>query len=254
VRREELLRLCEEIDSLPVQLRLSSGLYELLTTRVSVQTLGTVPLMSLQKNRLDRWELLVKTLLDTVLSLSGLIVLSPFLLAVAAAIRLDSPGPIFHRRRVLGVGGRQFDAFKFRTMYADGDHRLRQSPEALEELRLNHKLKADPRITRVGRWLRRYSIDEVPQLLNVLRGQMSLVGPRMISPSEAEKYGRQRMNLLTVKPGMTGLWQVSGRSDLSYSERVQMDMYYVRTYSVWLDLQILFMQTLPAVLKGRGAY
>ncbi|MCB0087645.1 MAG: sugar transferase, partial [Caldilineaceae bacterium] len=112
----------------------------------------------------------------------------------------------------------------------------------------------DPRITRTGKWLRMTSLDELPQLLNVLVGQMSLVGPRMISPEEAKEYGIMSSNLLTVKPGLTGLWQVSGRSNLSYDERVKLDMHYIRNYSIWLDLQILCIQTLPAVLKGRGAY
>jgi exopolysaccharide biosynthesis polyprenyl glycosylphosphotransferase len=251
---EELLRLCERVEPLSVQLRLSSGLYELLTTRVEVRTLGTVPLMSLQKIRLERRETVIKRLLDASLALVGLVLLLPLLAAIAAWIKVDSPGPVLHRRRVLGMSGRQFDAFKFRTMLVDGDRLLHQQPEAAAELRANHKLKADPRITSAGRWLRRCSLDELPQLVNVLLGQMSLVGPRMITADEAAKYGRQRMNLLSVKPGLTGLWQVSGRSDLTYDERVRMDMYYVRNYSVWLDLQILFVQTLPAVIRGRGAY
>ncbi len=254
VSRDELLRLCEDVDPLPVQLRLSSGLYELLTTRVEVRTLGTVPLMSVQKNRLDPAETFVKTLFEISVTLSVLLLIWPVLLAIAVWIKLDSQGPVFHRRRVLGVSNRQFDAFKFRTMYVDGDERLRRSPEMVEELQANHKLKDDPRVTKVGRVLRRYSLDELPQLFNVLFGQMALVGPRMISPEEAPKYGRQRLNLLAVKPGITGLWQVSGRSELSYEERVRLDMFYVRNYSIWLDLQILFIQTLPAVLKGRGAY
>jgi len=254
IGRDELLRLCEDLDALPVRLRLSSGLYELLTTRVTVQTLGTVPLMSLQKNRLDRAEVITKTLLDASLAVMALFFLWPLMLFIAAWIKLDSPGPSIHRRRVLGASGRQFDAFKFRTMYTNGDALLASHPDAVEALHNDHKLRDDPRVTRIGRWLRKYSLDEVPQLLNVVRGEMSLVGPRMIAPDEAAKYGRQRMNLLSVKPGITGLWQVSGRSDLTYDERVRIDMYYVRNYSVWLDLQILFIQTLPAVLKGRGAY
>jgi exopolysaccharide biosynthesis polyprenyl glycosylphosphotransferase len=252
--REELLALCEDLDPLPVELRLSSGLYELLTTRVAVRTFGTVPLMSIQKSRLDRGEAVVKTLLEGSLAALGVLVTLPLMLAIAAVIKVDSRGPVIHRRRVLGVSQRQFDAFKFRTMYLDGEARLRERPEAVRALRANHKLKDDPRVTRVGRWLRKFSLDELPQLFNVLAGQMSLVGPRMITPEEAEKYGRHRLNLLTVKPGITGLWQVSGRSDLSYEERVRIDMYYVRNYSIWMDLQILFVETLPAVLKGRGAY
>jgi lipopolysaccharide/colanic/teichoic acid biosynthesis glycosyltransferase len=252
--REELLTLCEEVDSLPVQLRVSSGVYELLTTRVSVQTLGTVPVMTVHKNRLERSELVIKTVLEVSLSLLALLLLSPLLLAIALLIKLDSRGPMIYRRRVLGASGQQFDAFKFRTMHVNGDALLNGQPQAAEELRTNHKLKDDPRVTRVGRWLRKFSLDELPQLVNVLLGQMSLVGPRMITEPEAAKYGRHRLNLLAVKPGITGLWQVSGRSDLSYEERVRIDMYYVRNYSVWLDLQILFIETIPAVLRGRGAY
>jgi lipopolysaccharide/colanic/teichoic acid biosynthesis glycosyltransferase len=139
-------------------------------------------------------------------------------------------------------------------MRVDGDEILRARPDLQEELRTRHKLKDDPRVTRIGHWLRKYSLDELPQLFNVLFGQMGLVGPRMISPEEAEKYGRHRLDLLTVKPGITGLWQVSGRSNLSYDERVSLDMFYIRNHSVWLDLQILFVQTLPAVVRGRGAY
>jgi len=169
-------------------------------------------------------------------------------------IKLDSPGPVIHRRRVLGVGGRQFDAFKFRTMHMDGDRILGRNPELLVELQSEEKLKDDPRITRLGRWLRRYSIDELPQLFNVLLGQMSLVGPRMISPQEALRYGHHKSNLFTVKPGITGLWQVSGRSDLSYDERVRLDMHYIRNYSIWLDFHILFVKTASAVIRGRGAY
>jgi len=255
VNREELLGLFERVSPLPeVELRLSSGLFEVLTTGVQVKKVGFVPLMSLNKLRLDPIETAMKTILDYGLTIPGLLLLSPVFAVIALLIKLDSPGPVFYRRRVLGVGGKEFGAFKFRTMVVNGDEILAQHPELLAELHANHKLKEDPRVTRVGRWLRKYSLDELPQLFNVLLGQMSLVGPRMICPEEAEKYGRLRMNLLTVKPGITGLWQVSGRADVSYDERVRLDMHYIRNYTVWQDLQILFIQTLPAVLRGRGAY
>jgi exopolysaccharide biosynthesis polyprenyl glycosylphosphotransferase len=253
--RLELLELFERVSPLQqVELRLSSGLFEVLATGVRVRSAGDVPLMSFNKLRLDPLEAVLKSLLDYSLTLLALILLSPLLLLIVLLIRLDSPGPILYRRRVLGVGGQQFDAFKFRTMYVNGDHLLTQYPDLLEELRTTHKLKRDPRVTKVGTWLRKYSLDEFPQLLNVLCGQMSLVGPRMISPAEAELYGQLRINLLTVKPGITGLWQVSGRSDISYDERVRLDTHYIRHYSIWQDLQILFIQTLPAVIGGRGAY
>ncbi len=255
IKREELLELCEQVNPLPgVHMRLSSGLYELLTTGVTVRTMGRVPLLSLNKARLEPGETCIKTVLEYSLALAGLLVLLPLLGVIALLIKLDSPGPAVYRRRVLGVSGKQFSAFKFRTMHVNGTEILKKNPQLMEQLRHDHKLKHDPRVTRVGGWLRKLSFDELPQLFNVILGQMGLVGPRMITPEEVEKYGRNGLNLLTVKPGITGLWQVSGRSDLSYDERVQLDMYYVRNYSVWLDLQILFVQTLPAVLKSRGAY
>ena len=151
------------------------------------------------------------------------------------------------------MNGKTFDAFKFRSMHVNGDQILEAHPELKAELALNQKIKNDPRITRVGRFIRKASIDELPQLINVLRREMSLVGPRMISPEEVVKYSQWDINLLTVRPGITGLWQVSGRSDVSYEERVQMDMYYIRNWTIWLDIQILI-NTIPAVLKGRGAY
>jgi exopolysaccharide biosynthesis polyprenyl glycosylphosphotransferase len=255
LNREELLQLCEEVNPIAgVQLKLSSGLYELLTTRVTVRRLGRVPLVSLNKFCLEPEEMCIKTVLESSLAIVALMLLSPLLFLLVLLIKLDSKGPIIYRRRVLGVSGNQFDAFKFRTMHVNGDELLKFSPKLVELLRTNHKLKEDPRVTRMGRWLRKYSLDELPQLFNVLRGQMGLVGPRIISPEEVEKYGQHKLNLLTVKPGITGLWQVSGRSDLSYDERMRLDMYYIRNYSVWLDLQILFVQTIPAVLNGRGAY
>jgi lipopolysaccharide/colanic/teichoic acid biosynthesis glycosyltransferase len=153
----------------------------------------------------------------------------------------------------MGLNGRQFYALKFRTMVLNGEEVLDKHPELKRELAINHKLKNDPRVTRIGAFLRRYSLDELPQLFNVLKRDMSMVGPRMISPEEAPMYKQFVMNLFTVLPGITGLWQVSGRSDISYEERVRLDMVYVRNWSLWLDLQILF-QTIPAVLRAKGAY
>lgn len=245
----------ERLINLPdLDLRLSSGLYEILTTSVHVTTRASVPLMTLSRLRLGRLETALKTALDVGLIVLALPLLLPLFGAIALLIKLDSPGAVFHRRRVLGVNGTQFDALKFRSMVENGDEVLAQYPELRAELKRNHKLKYDPRVTRVGQWLRKTSLDELPQLLNVLRGQMSLVGPRMISPEEADLYGTMHLNLLTVKPGLTGMWQVSGRSNLSYEERVRLDMHYIRNYSIWLDLQILVVQTLPAVLAKRGAY
>jgi exopolysaccharide biosynthesis polyprenyl glycosylphosphotransferase len=252
--REQLLELFQSFGAASdVTIRMSSGLYEILTTGVEVQEIGNVPLLSVNKVRLTGIDVLLKRTLDILVSTGVLLVSWPFMLAVAAAIKFDSPGPVFYRRHVVGVGGRPFDALKFRTMYVDADERLDREPELRCQFEENYKLKDDPRVTQVGRLLRRISLDELPQLFNVLWGQMSLVGPRMITSEEGERYGKWRMNLSTVKPGITGLWQVSGRSDVSYKERVVLDMRYIRNFSIWLDLHLLW-QTIPAVLRGRGAY
>ena len=236
-----------------LNVRMSSGLYEIITTGLTVKDFAYVPLVGVNPVRLTGVDNVLKLLLDYCLTFIGLFMISPLLLGIAIAIKLDSPGPVIHRRRVMGVNGKQFDAFKFRTMYVNGDEILASHPELQQELAQNHKLKEDPRITRVGKWLRKFSLDELPQMFNVLRLEMSWVGPRMISPAEMDKYDRWDMNLLTVRPGITGLWQVSGRSDVSYDERVRLDMYYIRNWSIWEDLQILF-QTIPVVIKGKGAY
>jgi lipopolysaccharide/colanic/teichoic acid biosynthesis glycosyltransferase len=193
------------------------------------------------------------SLIDYVLACAGLLMLSPLFLVLGVVVKLDSPGPILYRRRVMGRNGTQFDAFKFRTMLVDGDAVLEANPELKAEWLRDQKLKDDPRITHCGRWMRKLSLDELPQLFNVLRGQMSLVGPRMISPPELGYYGDLASELLTVKPGITGLWQVSGRSDLDRNERVRLDMQYVRNRTWWLNMQLILM-TIPAALKGSGAY
>jgi lipopolysaccharide/colanic/teichoic acid biosynthesis glycosyltransferase len=195
----------------------------------------------------------LKAIMDFSLTVIGLVLISPLLLILAVIVKLDSPGPALYRRRVMGQGGTQFDAFKFRTMLVNGDEVLAAHPELRAEWEREQKLKDDPRITRSGRWLRKLSLDELPQLFNVLRGQMSLVGPRMIAPVEQARYGDDATELLTVKPGITGLWQVSGRSDLGYADRARLDMEYVRTRSFWLDLKLLLL-TLPTVLLKKGAY
>ena len=236
-----------------VNVRLSSGLYEIFTTGLTVKDFASVPLVSLNKVRLTGIDHFLKLLLDYSLTIPALILIFPFLLLIAIAVKFDSPGPVIFRRRVMGMNGKQFDAYKFRTMSINGDELLSGFPELMNELAENYKLKEDPRVTRAGKFLRKSSLDELPQFFNVLKREMSLVGPRIITPEEVEKYSKWDLNLLTVKPGITGLWQVSGRSDVSYDERVRLDMYYIRNWNIWLDLHILF-QTIPAVIRRRGAY
>lgn len=236
-----------------VNVRMSSGLYEIITTGLTVKEFAYVPLVGINPVRLHGGDRILKSLLDYSLGIPLTIIAFPIMLVIAILIKLDSKGPVIHRRQVMGVNGKKFYAYKFRTMQVNGDEILEKYPELKSELKKNHKLKNDPRVTRVGKLLRRTSMDELPQLFNVLRGEMSLVGPRIISPEETEKYSKWELNLLTVRPGITGLWQVSGRSDISYEERVRLDMYYIRNWSIWFDVHLLI-QTIPAVLKRRGAY
>jgi exopolysaccharide biosynthesis polyprenyl glycosylphosphotransferase len=254
IRRDDLIELYRTFGhNRDVEIRLSSGLFEVLTTGATVREIACVPLVTPQRIRITGVDAAFKTILDYVGALAGLIVFSPLFLVIAIAIRLDSPGPVFHRRRVLGRSAKPFGAFKFRTMVVNADEVLARDPALRAAFNAGYKLKSDPRITRVGSFLRRTSLDELPQLINVLRGEMSLVGPRMIAPDEAVRYGKWQLNLLTVKPGITGPWQVQGRSDIPYEDRVQLSMHYIRNYSIWLDFEIL-LRTIPAVLQSRGAY
>lgn len=252
--RDELLELYRSIgqDS-SIELRLSSGLFEILTTGVEVQELSYVPLITPSRVRITGADALLKSALDYALAISALVALAPVLVLLALLVKFDSPGPILHRRRVLGVSGRSFDAFKFRTMVVNADEVLARDAKLRARFEQGYKLREDPRITCIGGFLRKTSLDELPQLLNVLRGEMSLVGPRMIAPDEAARYGKWQLNLLTVKPGITGPWQVQGRSELPYEQRVHLSMNYIRNHTLWLDLSIL-LRTVIIVLRGRGAY
>jgi lipopolysaccharide/colanic/teichoic acid biosynthesis glycosyltransferase len=179
-------------------------------------------------------------------------VLSPVFIVIGLLVVLDDGWPVIYRRRVVGTTG-EFDAFKFRTMIRDADSVLAANPALKAEFERNFKLKDDPRITRVGAFLRKLSLDELPQLFNVLRGQMSLVGPRMITPAELDKYGPYKQLLLSLKPGLTGYWQVRGRQNVCYEDRVRMDLHYIRQWSLSMDLKILF-ETPVKVLKREGAF
>lgn len=198
-----------------------------------------------------------KRILDMALSAFALIALAPVLVAIAIAIKLDSRGPVLFGHERIGQSGRAFSALKFRTMMSNGAEVLQKflaaNPAARAEWERDHKLKNDPRVTRVGRFLRKTSLDELPQLWNVLRNEMSLVGPRPIVEAEISKYGASYSLYTRVKGGVTGLWQVSGRNDVSYEERVKLDSFYVRNWSVWLDLCILY-KTIGTVIFRSGAY
>jgi lipopolysaccharide/colanic/teichoic acid biosynthesis glycosyltransferase len=206
--------------------------------------------------RLQRTQVVAKRALDLVLSGVLLTVLSPAFAVVAAAVKLSSPGPVFFEHERLGQGGRRFELLKFRTMVAEAEERLRDDPELYRKyVEHDYKLppEEDPRITRIGRVLRTTSLDELPQLLNVLRGEMSLVGPRPIVPPEIEEYGVHAPVLLGEKPGVTGFWQIAGRSSVGYPQRARWEIAYVENWSLWLDLRILFW-TVPVVLRKIGAH
>ncbi|WP_245534810.1 undecaprenyl-phosphate galactose phosphotransferase WbaP [Treponema primitia] len=203
------------------------------------------------------WNLGIKRLIDLGIVIIGGIIILPFLLFIALLIKLTSPGPVLYGHTRLGRNGKHFKAYKFRSMVVDAKEQLElmleSNPRIREEWEANHKLKDDPRVTGIGRFLRRTSFDEFPQIINILRGEMSLVGPRPVVDDEVERYGEDYNRIFSVKPGLTGLWQVSGRSDTNYGERVAFDTYYLQSWSVWLDLWILY-KTVGVVLKGKGAY
>jgi lipopolysaccharide/colanic/teichoic acid biosynthesis glycosyltransferase len=204
-------------------------------------------------NAASRSALLVKRIFDLAGATAALLVLTPLLCLIAVLVRVSSPGPVIYRRRVLGVEGFQFDAFKFRTMVQDADRIWQSDNDLARRFKENMKLRTDPRVTAIGRVLRRLSLDELPQLFNVIRGEMSLVGPRMIAPEEANRYGGALTRRLSVRPGITGLWQVSGRQNVDYNTRIALDLEYIENWSLWLDLVIL-LKTIPVVLSMRGAY
>ena len=203
------------------------------------------------------WNLAIKRFMDLAIVITGGLVILPLLLLIALLIKLSSPGPVLYGHTRLGKNGRPFTAYKFRSMVTDSAERLEKllesNPDIRREWEANHKLRNDPRVTRIGRILRRTSFDEFPQLINILKGEMSLVGPRPIVDAEVEKYGEDYSRIFSALPGLTGLWQVSGRSDTDYNERVSYDTYYLQSWSVWLDLWVLF-KTFDVVIKGKGAY
>jgi len=197
---------------------------------------------------------LLKSVVDRSIAVVALILLSPLLAVLVLLVRLDSHGSAVFRQIRVGVDGQDFTIYKFRSMYQDAEHRLHTLTEANEYTDGPlFKVRADPRITRMGGWLRRFSVDELPQLLNVVKGEMSLVGPRPPLPQEVSQYGKDVRRRLLVKPGLTGLWQISGRSELSWDESVRLDLHYVESWSLALDLMILW-KTFAAVVRRQGAY
>ena len=258
----ESKRLIALVNSLEIMVKNVSFIPELMgmpAANVHVQGLMEENMILLRvKNNLARpYYRLVKRIFDLVVTLCGLVVVLPIGLIIAALIYIDNPGPVLFAHRRVGKNGKEFPCYKFRSMIVGAEDVLKNylatNPEAREEWERDFKLKDDPRITKIGHFLRKTSLDELPQLLNVLKGEMSLVGPRPIIKKEIEKYGSYINDFYLVSPGITGVWQVSGRSDTTYEERVQMDSWYVHNWSVWIDI-VYLARTVIAVVKGKGAY
>jgi exopolysaccharide biosynthesis polyprenyl glycosylphosphotransferase len=253
VDQSELRRLSWQIADLDTELVISPNLTDVVGARLHIQPYGTLPLLHVEQPEFTGVRRVLKSALDRLVAMVGLLLLSPVLLATAAVIRLTSDGPAFFGQTRVGRDGKAFTMYKFRSMYVDAEQRRVELESDNPESGPLFKLREDPRITRVGRFIRRYSIDELPQLLNVVKGDMAMVGPRPPLPAEVAEYAGDVHRRLKVRPGLTGLWQVSGRSDLSWDESVRLDLHYVENWSVFSDLAIMA-RTASAVLRARGAY
>jgi exopolysaccharide biosynthesis polyprenyl glycosylphosphotransferase len=220
---------------------------------IAFQEDSGVPLLEVGSPRLDSFPWMLKRMLDVVGSFGGLIVLSPLLIMVAILIKLTSPGPVFFRQKRVGADEKIFTCYKFRSMYEDAERRQAELEGQNEAGGVIFKIKNDPRITPIGRFIRDSSIDELPQLINVLKGEMSLVGPRPLPLRDFERMGELDKKRLGTVPGITGFWQVSGRSDLSFEEMLRLDLYYIENWALSLDMRILF-KTILVVLRHSGAY
>jgi exopolysaccharide biosynthesis polyprenyl glycosylphosphotransferase len=249
----DLRRLGWALQGLELEMLVVPSLTDIAGPRVHMRHVAGLPFVQVEEPQSDRAGGWAKRTFDLVVATCLLVALSPLLLAVALLIRLQDAGPVLYRQRRVGADGAEFDMIKFRSMVVDAEARLAEIAHANEHDGVLFKIREDPRVTRVGRFIRKFSIDELPQLLNVLRGEMSLVGPRPPLINEYERYEQDTHRRLLVRPGMTGLWQVSGRADLPWSEAVRLDLYYVDNWSMVIDL-VIMLKTVKAVLASRGAY
>lgn len=250
--KKMVIDLVQEAREYGIDVRVVPDLYDGLAWNAPVEYIGQFPTIPLHRRDFPIGGFLMKRVMDTTLSLLALLLLCPLFIAIAIAVRLDSPGPVFYRARRIGRKGRTFDCLKFRTMVANADELKANLEHMNERDGILFKLKNDPRITRVGSHLRKYSLDEIPQFFNVLRGEMSLVGPRPPIASEVERYDLAHLRRLDVLPGITGLWQVEARQDPSFDSYISLDTAYVENWNLWLDLKIL-VRTISVVVGGTGS-
>ena len=246
---EEIFLLCDEEG---VRTRVAVDFFPHVNSTVSLDRFGATPLLTFSAAPYDEVRLLLKRLIDMVIAAAGLIVLAPIMLALAVLIRLTSPGPAIFRQVRCGLNGRRFEFYKFRSMCKDAEHMQEQVAHLNSRDGVVFKIPDDPRLTPIGRYLRKFSIDEWPQLWNVLRGDMSLVGPRPAIPSEVDRYQRWQRRRLRMRPGLTCLWAVSGRDNVDFETWMKLDMQYIDNWSLALDWKIM-LRTIPRVLTGRGA-
>ncbi|MBI4318696.1 MAG: sugar transferase [Chloroflexi bacterium] len=233
--------------------RLVPDFYELSLSQVDISEINGIPLIGVREASLQGWNLLLKRVMDVIVSAGVLVFLSPLIALIGLSIKLDSPGPTLFAQTRVGRGGRTFTCYKFRSMKVGAEDQITRLSTLNEADGPIFKMRNDPRLTRVGKLLRRLSLDELPQFYNILLGDMSLVGPRPPIPYEVDRYEDWHRKRLDVSPGLTGMWQVSGRSELTFDEMVLLDIWYIENWSLGLDLKIMF-RTIPAVLLAKGAY
>jgi exopolysaccharide biosynthesis polyprenyl glycosylphosphotransferase len=248
-----LRALAWDLEGSGVDLIVAPAVTEIAGPRIAVRPVAGIPLLHVEEPSLSGPARVTKAIFDRTLGAVALVLCSPLLVVLALLVRITSHGPALFRQTRVGRDGREFQMLKFRTMIVGAEERLEELRDRADAEHLLFKLPDDPRLTRLGAWLRRHSLDELPQLWNVVVGDMSVVGPRPPLPSEVARYADDARRRLLVKPGLTGLWQVSGRADLTWDDTVRLDLYYVENWSWVLDALIL-VRTIPAVIKGRGAY
>ncbi len=249
----KVVRLVTEAEQSGIRARVVPDLFQLSLGGVDVEAINGIPLISVKGSALTGFNRALKRAVDIAIAVLALVLIAPLWGVIALAIRLDSPGPILFRQERIGLAGKPFTLLKFRSMTADAEAQLDQLREQNEAAGPLFKIKEDPRRTRVGRFIRRTSLDELPQFINVLRGEMSMVGPRPGLASEVAQYQEWHRKRLEVVPGLTGLWQVSGRSQLTFDEMVMLDIYYAENWSLGMDLRII-LRTIPQFIFGEGAY